>query len=232
MALVIVIAVAWLVILVPGFIRRRAASGETDSISHFHRQLRILEHSAPQPLVAPAYRLHGAEDGPGGATGWRATEPPQLTVVGARDLPRPALAFLAEETEAPRRGVPAAAGPGGLPSPRPQDAPRPPLDPEARRLARQRRRDTLSVLVLAFVASLMIGFVPGARLAWMAAAVLAVALAGYVALLANLRRLAQEREHKLRYLRPPATSPGRRVPADHRDDDMDDYRVAGAFAVR
>ncbi len=59
MALVVIIVVAWVVILIPGFLRRRSASDATDSISHFHQQLRILEHSAPKPIVAPAYRLAG-----------------------------------------------------------------------------------------------------------------------------------------------------------------------------
>ena len=61
MVLVVIIAVAWLVILIPGFLRRRSASGETDSISHFHQQLRILEHSAPMPIVPPPTAFGGAD---------------------------------------------------------------------------------------------------------------------------------------------------------------------------
>lgn len=98
MVLVIIILVAWAVILGPGLLKRRARSGGDQSISHFHRQLRILEHSAPEPIVAPAYRLRSV-DGNGSPTGITYPDsgtPPKLTVVGAKELPRPALAFLGE----------------------------------------------------------------------------------------------------------------------------------------
>jgi len=96
--LVIIILVAWIVILGPSLIKRRARSGGNQSISHFHYQLRILEHSAPEPIVAPAYRLR-AVDGSGAPTGITYPDSgtrPVLTVVGAKELPRPALAFLGE----------------------------------------------------------------------------------------------------------------------------------------
>jgi hypothetical protein len=196
MVLVVVIAVAWLVILVPSFLRRRGVSGESDSISHFHEQLRILEHSAPMPIVAPAYRLRGAdgeriECAPDSLA-------PVLAVVGARDLPKPALAFLAEEREAAPDDAPVAAT-------APTAESRQRADAHNRRLARQRRRDTLCVLVLAVTSSFMIGFLPGAGVAWVATGIFGMALVAYVALLVHLRRLAEERERKLRYLRPPIT---------------------------
>ena len=84
------------------------AAGGDQSITHFHHQLRILEHSAPEPIVAPAYRLR-AVDGGGTPTGitYPGPPPPKLTVVGAKELPRPALAFLGEPGDpagtAPRR---------------------------------------------------------------------------------------------------------------------------------
>ncbi|MBV8462469.1 MAG: hypothetical protein JO368_04195 [Acidimicrobiales bacterium] len=207
MALVIIIAVAWLVILIPSFLRRRSAGDENVSISHFHHQLQILEHSAPQPLVAPAYRLCADGDERAGTAWSRPPAAATLTVVGARDLPRPNLAFLAEDpaAPAPSRSLPAPAA-TGIPGPAALDA-RPRPDTATRRLARQRRRDTLCVLVLAFVLTFMIGFVPGASLAWVAAGLFGVALAGYVALLVNLRRRAEERERKLRYLPPARPAP-------------------------
>jgi hypothetical protein len=52
------------------------------------------------------------------------------------------------------------------------------------------------------VGTLAIGFVPGASVAWIFTALSGVALAAYVALLVHLRRMAEERERKLRYLRP------------------------------
>ena len=43
---------------------------------------------------------------------------------------------------------------------------------------------------------------PGASAAWILTALSGVALAAYVALLVHLRRMAEERERKLHYLRP------------------------------
>jgi hypothetical protein len=94
--LVIIILVAWAVLLGPSLLKRRARSGGDQSITHFHRQLRILEHSAPELLVAPAYRLRALDDHgmPTTITYPDRSAPPKLTVVGAKELPRPALAFL------------------------------------------------------------------------------------------------------------------------------------------
>lgn len=102
MVLVIIILVAWGVILGPSLLKRRARSGGDQSITHFHHQLRILEHSAPEPIVAPAYRLRAVDDNgtPTAITYPDRAAPPKLTVVGAKELPRPALAFLGEPVEA------------------------------------------------------------------------------------------------------------------------------------
>ena len=259
MVLVVIILVAWIVILGPSLLRRRARGGGVESITHFHHQLQILEHSAPEPIVAPAYRLR-AVDGSGTPTGITYPDhgaPPVLTVVGAKELPRPALAFLGEPA------VAAAADPGDdadLPpaavgrdltraravdgygahadtvhpgQPFPDRAyreathrSRPPVeldvsprgvDLRARSLARRRRRDTLLVLGVAFVVTLLLGLIPGASFLWVASALIGVALVGYVAVLVNLRRLADERERKLHYLDPMdpprAVRPG--APATH-----------------
>jgi hypothetical protein len=69
-----------------------------------------------------------------------------------------------------------------------------------RREAQRRRRDIVSGLLLAFVGSMLLGWVPGLRVMWMLAAVLALALAGYVFLLVQRRNLASERAMKVRYL--------------------------------
>ena len=207
-ALVVIIVVAWVVILIPGLLRRRSAGNATDSISHFHQQLRILEHSAPKPIVAPAYRLRVDGDDPRVADTGPTTGPPTLTVVGARDLPRPALAFLADPLDIPASAAPCAAdelGIGGRPGSSLDVGLR--ADMATRRLTRQRRRDTLGVLILVVLASFMIGFVPGASVAWVATGVFGIALAAYVAQLVHLRRLAEERERKLHYLRPPISGP-------------------------
>ena len=87
--LVIIIVAAWAVILGPSLLKRRANSGGVQSITHFHHQLRVLEQRAPEPIVAPAYRLRSV-DGTGSPTGIHYPDdgrPPVLTVVGAKELP-------------------------------------------------------------------------------------------------------------------------------------------------
>ncbi len=98
MVLVIIILVAWMVILGPNLLKRRARTvGGINSISHFHHQLRVLEQSGPQPFVAPAYRLRSVDGSAlpsNGGDGSGVPVTPKLSVVGADQLPRPALAFL------------------------------------------------------------------------------------------------------------------------------------------
>ncbi len=190
--LVIIVAVAWIAILAPNMMRRRTRLGDgISSISTFHHQLRVLEHSAPDPIVAPAYRLQSV--GGAGTAAPRTDRPgqaaaPVLTVVGADQLPRPALAFLGRDSDDPP------------PPPVPQPLVPPRTGPPTRHLVRRRRRDTLGVLAAVFVTTLVVGFLPGAGAAWMVCALSAVALAVYMALLVRLRRVADERTRKLRYL--------------------------------
>jgi hypothetical protein len=227
MVLVIIVAVAWMVILGPSLMRRRSRTvGEIGSISHFHQQLRVLEHSAPQPIVAPAYRLRtvdGGDDPRWGPDDSGTTRAPVLTVVGADQLPRPALAFLGQPGGAGQPPTTVGVPPGRIgrdpeadPGPEfddlgPNDGVRMdgplagstrPADPLARHRIRRRRRDTLGVLACLFVVTMMIGFVPGAGAVWLVTAASGVAMAAYVGLLVHLRRVAEEREQKLRYLRP------------------------------
>jgi hypothetical protein len=217
--LVIVIAVAWMVILGPSVVKRRSHFTDgISSISHFHRQLRVLQHSAPPPIVAPAYRLRGL-DGSGellkGPSSREAAPPPVLTVVGADQLPRPALAFLGAQPGDPSTNGGANGGPEPgphFPTGSPLEAsrtqmtgiPSPGADSHSRHLVRRRRRDTLGILTAVFVGSGMIGLVPGASMAWLVTALAGAALAAYVALLVHLRKMAEERERKLHYLQPDA----------------------------
>jgi hypothetical protein len=220
MILVIIIAAAWIVILTPSLMKRRSQTvGEIGSISHFHRQLRVLEHSGPQPIVTPAYRLRSVDGSgvakPNGSGYPEVAARPVLSVVGARQLPRPALAFLGEEPD----GVSAGGG-----DPRPvrtfddvgqsgrwpslgsvdggMSMPSRPSATDTRFLVRKRRRDTLGVMAAIFSGTILIGFVPGASAAWILTALSGVALAAYVTVLVQLRRTAEERERKLHYLRP------------------------------
>ncbi len=235
-AVVIIILVAWAVIVGPSLLRRRSRSTDgIHSITHFHHQLRILEHSAPEPIVAPAYRLRALDgDAPRSGVHYPGDRPPVLTVVGASELPRPALAFLGEpphghaESAAPvRPGPPVAEVPdaraaprravGAVPSvarPEPPDGhhlPRRPPDVIARQAAaRRRRRDTLVVLAGATGVGLLGSAATGAAVLWALTALCAVALGAYVTLLVHLRQRAQEHERKLRYL-PERDDPVRRA---------------------
>ena len=219
MVLVIIVVVAWIVILGPNLLKRHARSGDgISSISHFQHQLRVLEHSGPQPIVTPAYRLRSL-DGSSEAMGTpdaRGIRPvPVLTVVGATELPRAALAFLGEdpveassdqpERYRPRPGLYRQGG-ERFPGSRVDASGLPVLsgDSPSRHLARRRRRDTLGILAVVFVGSGLIGFVPGAGALWTVTAVSGLALVAYVALLVHLRRMAEERERKLHYLKPRA----------------------------
>ncbi len=239
MILVIIIVVAWMIILGPNLLKRRArTAGGINSISHFHRQLRILEQGGPQPLVTPAFRLRsvdGSPLGPDGGNGSGVPMAPKLSVVGADQLPRPALAFLGRDpggddgspaddalagagygsASDPRgygsatdlRGYGSATDPRGA-DPDPFDGSARPHDASTRHRARRRRRDTLGVLTLFFATTLLIGFIPGASMAWVLSLVSGLALAGYVGLLVRMRQMAEERERKLHYLRPEAARRG------------------------
>ena len=227
--LVIIILVAWIVILGPSLLKRRARGGGDQSITHFHYQLRVLEQRAPEPIVAPAYRLRAVSD-TGAPTSIHYPDSgraPVLTVVGAKELPRPALAFLGEpEVAAPAPshehgevapfatrydGSGPATRPDWLPCDPPvgvEPGPRGP-DPLSRAQARRRRRDTLTVLGGIFAVTLLAGLVSGSMVAWAVVALDGVALVAYVALLVQMRRAALEREMKLHYLDPRVDRPAR-----------------------
>jgi hypothetical protein len=221
--LLALVAVVWIAILGRGMVRRRTVGGDgTTSISDFHQQLRVLEHSSPSPIVAPAYRLRaigGREISAEEAEGTEQVARPVLTVVGAKDLPRPALAFLGQGTgDEPDPAEPAGHRHAlGAPSPGrqvvdasalpddPSSRPRARLgvgapDPVARRAALRRRRDILAVLTGVFFVTMLLGLIPGASMLWTLTALSGLALTAYVVLLVQIRRRADERERKLRYL--------------------------------
>lgn len=203
MIILVVIVLAWVAVLGPSLLRRRNRS--IGSIHHFHHSLEVLEHSGPAPIVSPAYRLH-AVDQSGSLVrvepGSNGDVVPKLTVVGAKDLPRPALAFLGGD---PVDQVDEEAYQYDEFEERVTDSHR---EAYSRQVTLQRRRDTLLTLIGLVVSTLIIGLIPGASLAWIVSAVTAVILVAYVAMLVNLRRRAEERERKLRYLAPREAAAG------------------------
>ena len=67
----------------------------------------------------------------------------------------------------------------------------------------RRRRDVLSALVVAVVATLLLGLFLGTGLVWAAHLVADILLVAYVALLVHQRNVAAERDMKVRFLPQP-----------------------------
>ncbi len=208
------LVVVWLVVLGPSVLRRVRDRRETEveSVGTFHRELRILEHASP-PLVPPAYRLRGSASSGPSAPALRAK--PVLQLVNGEPLPAPALAFLGKDpgNRPAGREDDRVAGPDhvleghGLPGhgledtrPRPvEHRQQPRREHEVRRLVRQRRRDTLAILLVVTVLSMIAGAL-GLGGAWILALVAGLSAVAYVWMLVNLHARADERERKLRYL--------------------------------
>ena len=99
MVLVIIIVVAWAVILGPSLLKRRARAGAatsrspTSTTSCGSSSTPLPSRSSPPPTgCGPST----ARDARRASTYPDTGTPPKLTVVGAKELPRPALAFLGE----------------------------------------------------------------------------------------------------------------------------------------
>ncbi len=71
--------------------------------------------------------------------------------------------------------------------------------------AQKRRRDTLAVLGVAVLATLLLAVVSGSMLLWLVQVVTDLAFVAYVAVLVHLRRKAQERKASVHFLSPPAS---------------------------
>ena len=203
------LVVVWLVVLGPSVLRRVRDRRETEveSVGTFHRELRILEHASP-PLVPPAYRLRGGTSS--GPSGPALRAKPVLQLVNGEPLPPPALAFLGKDPSSRPAAAEdgRAAGPDhgkpvhGLEDTRPLPAEhrqQSRREHEVRRLVRQRRRDTLVILLVVTVLSMMAGAL-GLGGAWILALVAGLSAVAYVWMLVNLHARADERERKLRYL--------------------------------
>jgi hypothetical protein len=79
--------------------------------------------------------------------------------------------------------------------------------PMSRREAQKRRRDILFGLLAAMGGSLILGFVPGLRVMLGLHLVLDLLFAAYLVVLVQVRKAAQERDLKVRYLPGPAAEP-------------------------
>lgn len=181
----LVLAAIWAAVLIPPALRSRAEGRPGDSISAFHRQLSVLRRTGPR-----GHRL------PMGDHWSRPPAPlaPPMTPRGRtiHAVPRPAPLPRAA-VAAPSWASPSWAGT------------RAPAVSAARSRTLRRRRDVLTALVVAAVATLVLGALPFLRMLWTANLVFDVLLVAYVAMLIRQRNAAAEREMKVRFLPGPVS---------------------------
>ena len=177
----LVLAGIWAAVLIPPAVRARAEGRPGDSISNFRRQLTVLRRTSPHRAS-----LNGGGRAAGGDHWYRPhTAAPALAAVHGPVRPR-----------------------GGAPSGarRLQAAPMTAVRPSsaaasaARSRTIRRRRDVLSALIVAVLATLVLGLLPAFRMMLIAHVVSDILLVAYVALLVHQRNVAAERDMKVRFL--------------------------------
>lgn len=179
--LLLILAVLWGIVLIPPALQRRAERNRVRSVDRFRRRLQVLAPPGTPPAAPVASRPADA------ARPFGASRSHVALVVAPLAVPLPV-------AERPAEPVP---------------APAPAVRPTRAVLLRRRRR-LLGGLAAAAAVTLVAALISGAALAWAAHVAGDVALAGYVAGLRRLRRLAEERAAKVRYL--PVAEPAQSVP--------------------
>lgn len=175
----LVLAGIWAAVLIPPAVRARAEGRPGDSIHNFKRQLTVLRRTGP-------HRASVA----GGDHWYRShTSQPALTPVhGPLRSTRTVPAAAYRPPARARVASPAASA--------------------ARSRTIRRRRDVLSALLVAVVATLALGLLFNMGIMLVAHLVADVLLVAYVALLVHQRNVAAERDMKVRFLpQPPRLDP-------------------------
>jgi hypothetical protein len=171
----LVLAGIWAAVLIPPAVRARAEGRPGDSIHNFKRQLTVLRRTGPHRTSAA-----------GGDHWYRShnSQPALTPVHGPLRSTRtaPAAAYRAP-ARAARTVSPAASA--------------------ARTRTIRRRRDVLSALLVAVVATLAVGLLLNMGIMLVAHVVADVLLVAYVALLVHQRNVAAERDMKVRFLPQP-----------------------------
>jgi hypothetical protein len=167
----LVLAGIWAAVLIPPAIRARAEGRPGDSIHNFKRQLNVLRRTGP----------HRASHG-GGDHWYRphGSQPALTPVHGPLRSARTAPAA----HRAPARGA----------------RPVSPSVAAARSRTIRRRRDVLTALLVAAVATLALGLLLSMGVMLIAHVVADVLLVAYVTLLVHQRNVAAERDMKVRFL--------------------------------
>jgi hypothetical protein len=171
----LVLAGIWAAVLIPPAIRARAEGRPGDSIHNFKRQLTVLRRTGPHRSSVAGDHWYRSH-----------TAQPALTPVhGPLRSTRtvPAAAY-----RSPARGA----------------RPVSPAVSAARSRTIRRRRDVLSALLVAVVATLALGLLFNMGIMLVAHVVADVLLVAYVALLVHQRNVAAERDMKVRFLPEPA----------------------------
>lgn len=172
----LVLAGIWAAVLIPPAVRARAEGRPGDSISNFRRQLTVLRRTGPHTGRAADgdhwYRSHASV--PSLAPVHGPVRPRGTASAGARRAPAAPL-----HAARPQSSVAASA---------------------ARSRTIRRRRDVLSALLVAALATLVLGVLFSMGVMLIAHVVADVLLVAYVALLVHQRNVAAEREMKVRFL--------------------------------
>jgi hypothetical protein len=175
----LVLAGIWALVLIPPAVRARAEGRPGDSISNFRRQLTVLRRTGPH---------RGAPNGGGRAAGGDHWYRPHASATQLVPVHGPLRTTRTATYRTPAATVRAVATPA--PS-------------AARSRTIRRRRDVLSALVVAVLATLVLGLIPGFRMLLMAHVVADILLVAYVGLLVHQRNVAAERDMKVRFLPQP-----------------------------
>jgi len=176
----LVLAGIWAAVLIPPAVRARAEGRPGDSISNFRRQLTVLRRTGPH---------RGSVSGGGRAAGGDHWYRPHASATHLVPVHGPLRSTTRTATHRP-------------PFPAFRSAPASPQSAARSRTIR-RRRDVLSALVVAVLATLVLGLIPAFRILLMANVIADVLLVAYVGLLVHQRNVAAEREMKVRFLPQP-----------------------------
>jgi hypothetical protein len=180
--LLVLIGLLWAAVLASGVWRRIGERQGVGSINHFHHQLQLLEQATPK-TVAPAYRLHRAQD----------------DVAAGIDSSRPRLVLLRPTNDALGADVAGNDGchyerVGLLDHPEPVHVPTGGAQLPAYRRELARRRCMILLWGLCGVAILtgLIGMWPRLHVVWVVTALSGLAALGLVGLMAYARELETE----------------------------------------
>mgnify|MGYP006952609392 CR=1 FL=1 len=168
----LVLAGIWAAVLIPPAVRARAEGRPGDSIHNFKRQLTVLRRTGPH-----TGRVAGGDHWYRSHTSQPALTPVHGPLRSTRTSPA---AAYRSPARAVRQVSPAASA--------------------ARSRTIRRRRDVLSALLVAALATLALGLLFSMGIMLVAHVVADVLLVAYVALLVHQRNVAAERDMKVRFL--------------------------------